>query len=93
MKVAPVLRALDARKGFRSVLVHTGQHYDAHMSDAFFRDLGIRPPDANLGRRPELWDGATSERVADVLTAWRDGAPSPWPGAAAGLATGGAWGR
>lgn len=45
------------------------------------------------GRRPELWDGATSERVADVLTAWRDGAPSPWPGVAAGLATGGARAR
>jgi UDP-N-acetylglucosamine 2-epimerase (non-hydrolysing) len=33
------------------------------------------------GRRPELWDGATGERVADVITAWCAGAPSPWPGA------------
>jgi UDP-N-acetylglucosamine 2-epimerase (non-hydrolysing) len=31
-------------------------------------------------RRPDRWDGATGERVADVLAAWWAGAPSPWPG-------------
>ena len=34
------------------------------------------------GRRPELWDGGAADRVADVLEAWREGSPLPWPGAA-----------
>lgn len=48
MKVAPILRALDAA-GHIATLVHTGQHYDAVMSDTFFRELGIRNPDFHLG--------------------------------------------
>lgn len=48
MKVAPILRALDAA-GHESVLVHTGQHYDKSMSDTFFQELGIRAPDHHLG--------------------------------------------
>ena len=49
MKIAPLLRELRARDQFEVFLVHTGQHYDATMSDHFFDDLGIPPPDANLG--------------------------------------------
>jgi UDP-N-acetylglucosamine 2-epimerase len=37
VKVAPVLRALHASGQFRPVLVHTGQHYDASMSEVFLR--------------------------------------------------------
>ncbi|HEU4880661.1 MAG TPA: UDP-N-acetylglucosamine 2-epimerase (non-hydrolyzing) [Longimicrobium sp.] len=48
MKVAPVLAAL-RRAGHRPVLVHTGQHYDARMSDAFFADLALPEPDYHLG--------------------------------------------
>jgi UDP-N-acetylglucosamine 2-epimerase (non-hydrolysing) len=48
MKVAPILAALE-RTGHRGTLVHTGQHYDAQMSDAFFADLGIAHPDYHLG--------------------------------------------
>lgn len=48
MKVAPVLAALTGR-GVAHGLVHTGQHYDDAMSDAFFRDLAIRAPDWHLG--------------------------------------------
>ena len=47
MKVKPVLDALD-RRGAEVVLVHTGQHYDAAMSDVFFADLGLRRPDYYL---------------------------------------------
>src|SRR6185437_3651413 len=48
MKIAPVQKALE-RAGFRTVLVHTGQHYDDQMSASFFRDLEIRQPDHHLG--------------------------------------------
>ncbi|MGI8507798.1 MAG: non-hydrolyzing UDP-N-acetylglucosamine 2-epimerase [Gemmatimonadaceae bacterium] len=48
MKVAPILRALTAA-GHQAVLVHTGQHYDASMSDTFFTELGIPEPDHHLG--------------------------------------------
>ncbi|MGH7702484.1 MAG: UDP-N-acetyl glucosamine 2-epimerase, partial [Gemmatimonadales bacterium] len=49
VKAAPVLRALGRRPGITQFLVHTGQHYDAGMSDRFFADLGLPAPDANLG--------------------------------------------
>jgi len=50
MKVGPLIRAIekDYKKIFRPILVHTGQHYDPEMSDAFFRDLQIPKPDYNL---------------------------------------------
>ena len=48
MKIAPVQKALD-RAGHRTVIVHTGQHYDDRMSASFFRDLQIRHPDHHLG--------------------------------------------
>ncbi len=50
MKVFPLLRALErAPERWRPVLIHTGQHYDAAMSDVFFEDFGVRPPDHFLG--------------------------------------------
>lgn len=63
MKVAPVLTALDARGGFRNVLVHTGQHYDTAMSSAFFEDLGIRDPDVHLG----VGSGTHAQQTAGVM--------------------------
>ena len=50
MKVAPIVAAMKRRANeFESILVHTGQHYDAAMSDAFFRDLEMPEPDVDLG--------------------------------------------
>jgi len=47
IKAAPVSRALD--RLFHEVLIHTGQHYDYGMSDVFFQEMEMRPPDFHLG--------------------------------------------
>jgi UDP-N-acetylglucosamine 2-epimerase (non-hydrolysing) len=62
MKTAPVIASLE-RRGVAQVLVHTGQHYDAAMSDVFFRDLGIRAPDHFL----EVGSGTHAEQAARVM--------------------------
>jgi len=62
MKVAPIRRALDAR-GIRSRMMHTGQHFDAAMSDVFFRDLGMAPPDTHLS----AGGGSHAAQTAAVL--------------------------
>ncbi|HUL49092.1 MAG TPA: UDP-N-acetylglucosamine 2-epimerase (non-hydrolyzing) [Gemmatimonadales bacterium] len=49
MKLAPLVWQLERRPDVRHVIVHTGQHYDANMSDAFFTNLGIPDPDCTLG--------------------------------------------
>src|ERR1043166_5088602 len=49
MKVAPIVAAMKRRAGkFQPLVVHTGQHYDAAMSDSFFRDLKLPEPDTHL---------------------------------------------
>lgn len=48
VKLAPIAAAL-ASQGHRHVIVHTGQHYDADLSDVFFSGLGIPDPDVHLG--------------------------------------------
>ena len=50
MKVAPIVAAMKRRPAkFQPLVVHTGQHYDAAMSDSFFRDLELPQPDTHLG--------------------------------------------
>lgn len=48
MKIAPLMHALKDNKNIKSVLVHTGQHYDVKMSGQFFDELNIPTPDINL---------------------------------------------
>ncbi|MEM8527765.1 MAG: UDP-N-acetylglucosamine 2-epimerase (non-hydrolyzing) [Bacteroidota bacterium] len=49
MKVAPLHRAFSAHSKIGSKILHTGQHYDAKMSDIFFNQLGMPEPDYYLG--------------------------------------------
>ena len=50
MKIAPIVAAMKRReREFTPLVVHTGQHYDAAMSDSFFRDLDLPRPDIDLG--------------------------------------------
>jgi UDP-N-acetylglucosamine 2-epimerase (non-hydrolysing) len=64
MKVAPVLEALKTRRNVIQTLIHTGQHYDANMSDVFFQQLGIPAPDVNL----EVGSGTHATQTADIMT-------------------------
>jgi UDP-GlcNAc3NAcA epimerase len=49
VKAAVVSRNISMIEGISEVLVHTGQHYNANMSDVFFEELDIRKPDHHLG--------------------------------------------
>ncbi len=61
-----MLRALRDERWCRPLLVHTGQHYDHGMSDAFFRDLGMPEPDFHLG----AGSGTHAEQTAGVMVAY-----------------------
>jgi UDP-N-acetylglucosamine 2-epimerase (non-hydrolysing) len=63
MKLAPVVRALEAEGRLRARIVHTGQHYDAGMSDVFFAELGIPAPAACL----EVGSGPQGAQTARIL--------------------------
>jgi UDP-N-acetylglucosamine 2-epimerase (non-hydrolysing) len=69
MKVAPIIRAIrdHNEKGnvprIDHVLVHTGQHYDAVMSDSFFLDLGLPKPDVHLG----IGSGSHAVQTAEIM--------------------------
>ena len=64
MKMAPILRALAAHEPpIPALLVHTGQHYDASMSDQLFADLRLPKPDLNL----EVGSGSHAVQTAEVM--------------------------
>lgn len=64
MKVAPIVAAMKKRPAdFQPLVVHTGQHYDAAMSDAFFIDLDLPQPDIHLG----VGSGTHAAQTAAVM--------------------------
>jgi UDP-N-acetylglucosamine 2-epimerase (non-hydrolysing) len=63
MKIAPVHQALAGRDGIEVSLIHTGQHYDAAMSQLFFEQLGIPAPDMNL----EVGSASHAVQTAQIL--------------------------
>ncbi len=62
MKAAPTFCAL-ARTKNEQTLVHTGQHYDASMSDVFFQQLALPSPDVNL----EVGSGTHAWQTAEIM--------------------------
>ena len=76
VKAAPLLRAFDARWPRRVEFINTGQHYDDAMSLSFFRDLGIRKPDVNLG----VGSGSHAEQTARLLVALEQALGTSRPG-------------
>jgi len=63
MKIAPILSQLRGRTSFRPVVIHTGQHYDNDMSQAFFRDLELSPPDVNL----KVGSGRQAQQTGQIM--------------------------
>ncbi len=63
MKAAPVIQAIRGRNGTRQSLVHTGQHYDANMSDVFFQQLSLPKPDVNLA----VGSGSQARQTAEIM--------------------------
>lgn len=69
MKVAPLYRAFEATQGrLRTRIVHTGQHYDAKMSDVFFEQLEMPHPHVYLG----IGGGTHAQQTAKVMMAFEE---------------------
>ncbi len=68
MKVAPLYHALAADSDFEVKLVHTGQHYDKNMSQAFFDDLGLPTPHYYL----EVGSGTHAQQTGKVMMRYEE---------------------
>ena len=66
MKIAPLYHALSKEPWARTVIVHTGQHYDLNMSDVFFQDLSLPEPHIHLG----VGSGSHAEQTGQVMIAY-----------------------
>jgi UDP-N-acetylglucosamine 2-epimerase (non-hydrolysing) len=66
MKIAPLMDAYAAAPEIEPLLVHTGQHYDANMSELFFRQLGIPEPQLNLG----VGSASHAVQTAEIMRAF-----------------------
>ena len=66
MKIAPLYHALKKEDWAVPFIVHTGQHYDLNMSDAFFHDLSLPKPDFHLG----IGSGTHAEQTGNVMIAY-----------------------
>ena len=68
MKIAPIVRALDAHGGLAYKIIHTGQHYDRDMNEVFFEELGIPAPDLFMG----AGGGSHAQQTARIMTAFEE---------------------
>jgi UDP-N-acetylglucosamine 2-epimerase (non-hydrolysing) len=66
MKIAPLYHVLCKEDWAKPVIVHTGQHYDINMSDAFFRDLQMPEPHIHMG----VGSGTHAEQTGKVMIAY-----------------------
>jgi len=63
MKIAPLMREMQAHPQIAPLLVHTGQHYDIGMAGQFFQDLGTPTPNVSL----EVGSGTHANQTAEVM--------------------------
>ena len=71
MKIAPLYHALKREHWAVPIIVHTGQHYDLNMSNAFFEDLGLPGPDLHLA----VGSGTHAEQTGQVMIAYEKNVP------------------
>ena len=67
MKLAPVHRALKGI-GIECLVLHTGQHYDYEMSQVFFDELMIPPPEINL----EVGSSSHARQTAEIMISFEE---------------------
>ena len=75
MKIAPLYHELATQAWCRPSIVHTGQHYDANMFDAFFDDLRLPKPNFHLN----VGSGSHAEQTGGVMVAYEKVALSEKP--------------
>ena len=63
MKIAPIVRALQAHAGLAFKIIHTGQHYDRDMNEVFFEELGIPQPDVFMA----AGGGSHAEQTGKIM--------------------------
>ena len=68
MKIAPIVRALQAHRRLVFSIIHTGQHYDREMNEVFFEELGIPKPDVFMG----AGGGSHSQQTAKIMLAFEE---------------------
>src|SRR5688572_33318603 len=69
IRLSRVIASLD--RSVQHVLIHTGQNYDPNLSDRFFDELAVRPPDVSLGAHATAFAdqaGQILSRVADAFS-------------------------
>lgn len=68
MKIAPIVRALQAHGGLEFRIIHTGQHYDREMNEVFFEELGIPEPDVFMA----AGGGSHAQQTAKIMVAFEE---------------------
>lgn len=68
MKIAPIVRALQAQSALSFKIIHTGQHYDRDMNDVFFEELGIPQPDVFMA----AGGGSHAQQTAKIMVGFEE---------------------
>ncbi|MGZ5201216.1 MAG: non-hydrolyzing UDP-N-acetylglucosamine 2-epimerase [Telluria sp.] len=68
MKIAPIVRALQAQDALSFKIIHTGQHYDRDMNDVFFEELGIPQPDVFMA----AGGGSHAQQTAKIMVGFEE---------------------
>ena len=68
MKIAPIVRAIQAHGGLAYKIIHTGQHYDREMNDVFFEELGIPEPDVFMA----AGSGSHAQQTGKIMVAFEE---------------------
>jgi UDP-N-acetylglucosamine 2-epimerase (non-hydrolysing) len=81
MKIAPIVRALQAQpsspRALSYKIIHTGQHYDREMNDVFFEELGIPQPDVFMA----AGGGSHAQQTAKIMLGFEELCVAEPPGA------------